>query len=458
MQYPGQAQVPHGGVSVRIRDILYHKTGMRRFEPFAPGPGRLDTGQDHERVRHMVFWLLAAALVLGSSWFLFRALRREQVGDVSPAAYDLQVYRDQLAEVERDLARGVIGPGDAEQTRTEIARRILAADARLQRDGAGTATTGQTRLLAGLGLLAVLAGGTGLTYWRIGAPDYPDLPLAARHASADKAAAERLTQAAIVAQLPPQDPVTGIPEDFLALVEKLRTTVANRPDDLRGQMLLARNEATLANFDAAARAQERVIALKGDGAGAADYAEYADMMISGARGYVSQEAERALRDALSRDPREPRANYYMGLYFMQIGRPDRTFRVWRELLETSAPDAPWAAPIRSQIATIAEMAGVRYTPPAAAPGPTAEEVQAASQMSGADRQEMIRGMVTQLADRLGSDGGPPEDWARLITAYGVLGETDKAQTVWNEAQEVFAGRDDALARLRGAARQSGLAP
>jgi cytochrome c-type biogenesis protein CcmH len=70
---------------------------------------------------------------------------------------------------------------------------------------------------------------------------------------------------------------------------------------------------------------------------------------------------------------------------------------------------------------------------------------------------MIRGMVTRLSERLATEGGPAEDWARLINAYGVLDERENAQRIWDEAKGVFAQDAGALATLRAAARSAGVA-
>ena len=80
----------------------------------------------------MIFWIVTIALALAVAGLLVMALLRRQTGAEPPAAYDLRVYRDQLREVDRDLARGVIDAADAERVRAEVSRRILAADAQLQ--------------------------------------------------------------------------------------------------------------------------------------------------------------------------------------------------------------------------------------------------------------------------------------------------------------------------------------
>ena len=78
-------------------------------------------------------------------------------------------------------------------------------------------------------------------------------------------------------------------------------------------------------------------------------------------------------------------------------------------------------------------------------------------MSAEDRQEMILGMVNQLSDRLATEGGSAEEWARLIAALGVLGDTDRALAIRDEAEVVFADDDDALQIISAAARQAGIA-
>ncbi|SLN45985.1 hypothetical protein ROG8370_01989 [Roseovarius gaetbuli] len=409
----------------------------------------------------MGFWIIVAALAIAIGAVLALTLLRGRVGDAPPAAYDLQVYRDQLKEVDRDLARGVIGADEAQRLRSEVSRRVLAADAQLR---AGGEDGGQPRLAgrlaAGL-IVAVIAGGGLLIYRQVGAPGYDDLPIAKRIAASDAARAERLSQDAAEARLGPVEESIpdGTSQDYLALIEQLRKTVKERPEDQQGLQFLVRSEAALGNMAAARRAQQQLIALKGDAASAADQAMLADLMINAAVGYVSAEAETALREALRLDPREPSARFYLGLYLLQVDRPDGAFRTWQALLEESTPDAPWVAPIRAQLEELAARAGVKYTLPPVGDlrGPTSEDMENAAGMSAEGRQDMIRGMVAGLAERLSTTGGTAEEWARLINAYGVLGDADKAKQVWAEAQVVFAANPAMLDTLRAAAANAGIA-
>lgn len=417
----------------------------------------------------MAFWIVAAALALGVAALLALAMLRARRGrTLDPGASDVRVYRDQLAEIDRDLARGVLSVEEAGQVRIEISRRLLDAD----RKAAAVAEedTGPQRgtVVAALAVGAVVVAGTVALYARIGAPGYPDLPLAARIEMADAARANRPSQSAAEAEVAARiPPVTNADPRHLELVDQLRSALAERPGDLTGHQLLARNEAALGNFTEARRAQARVVELMGDRATGADYADLADLMILAAGGFVSPEAEEVLLQALRRDMNNATALYYSGLLYAQTGRPDNAFAIWRRLLERSTPDDPWYLPIRAQIEDMAMRAGVDYTPPAppvrngegdAVPrGPSAADIAAAQDMSAEDRQAMIENMVAGLSDRLATEGGSAEDWARLITALGVLGRTDEARAIADEALTAFAAEPDLLPLIEDARQRAGLA-
>ncbi|MBL6848797.1 MAG: c-type cytochrome biogenesis protein CcmI, partial [Planktomarina temperata] len=113
--------------------------------------------------------------------------------------------------------------------------------------------------------------------------------------------------------------------------------------------------------------------------------------------------------------------------------------------------------IRRTITDLAQNAGVTYDPPAVK-GPSAEDMQSAEDMSADDRSAMIASMVTGLADRLATEGGPAPDWAQLIVAYGVLGETTSAREIFDEAVQVFAARPGDIEILQGAAQSAGIWP
>ena len=405
----------------------------------------------------MAFWIVAGLLVLLIVALLLLALLRTRADPAPAASHDMQVYRDQLDEVERDLARGVLRADEADRAQLEVSRRLLEAD----RAHRATATAGgatRAQRLAGAGLVLALMAGAVALYWQIGQRGYPDMPLGARIAAAEDTRANRPTQAEAEAAFEAGRPARPeLDPQFAVLLDRLRAALQETPDDLQGLELLAVNEARAGNYQAAAEARRRVIEVRGDAADAGDMADLAELMIVSAGGLVTAEAEAQLDRALALDPRNGPARYYYGLMFGQTGRPDLTFRIWRDLLADSPPDAPWYDAVAARMPSLAQVAGVRWTPPDA-PGPSAADIEAAAEMTPEERMQMIRGMVDGLAARLAEDGGSPQEWARLIGALGVLGDTGEASAIWTEAQTVFAGSPEALEIIRAAAVQAGVAP
>ena len=397
------------------------------------------------------FWAAALALSAAVLAVLIRSLRH--AGATSDGAQDQRVYRDQLAEIDRDETRATLAPDEALRLRTEISRRLLEADRRSQ----VVAVPRHSGIWVPAGVMALsLVAAIGGYLW-LGAPGYPDLPLTARLAMADQAYADRPTQADAEAVAPAYAQPAGLDPKLLAMIDKLRTAVAKRPDDLTGHTLLAGSEASLGNYPAALAAQRDVMRLKGDTATAEDHASFAEAMIMAAGGLVTSESEAALKQALILDPRNGTARYYSGLMFAQIGRPDRTFALWQPLLDEGPADAPWIAPIRTDLQTVADAAGINYALPDLK-GPTQADVAAAVDLSEADRKALIEGMVAQLSDRLKTSGGSAEDWAKLIKALGVLGQTDRARATLAIAADTFKDQPQALGLIKDAGTQAGIAP
>ncbi|RJL05416.1 c-type cytochrome biogenesis protein CcmI [Paracoccus aestuarii] len=409
-----------------------------------------------------MFWILAAGMTAIVAFAIAAPLRRDRAAVQPAAAYDLRVYRDQLAEVDRDLERGVIGAEDADRLRAEIGRKVLDADRRLARG----VTAGQGgRPLWAVAVLGVLLLGAGLLYWREGVPNAPDMPLAERLAAAEAVYRDRPAQAeAEAAAMPRPGPDLGqLDPDYLAMIDQLRAAVERNPDDPRGLDLLATNEMRLGNISAARAAQQRLVDVLGDQADAAQLMQLATLMIEAAGGLITPEAEAVLARSLARDPDQPQARYLQGVLLIQNGRPDRAFPIWRRLLEQGPDDAPWIPSIRAAIDELAWLAGQPdYRAPAsaaaAAPGPDAQDLEAARDLPPEARQQMIEGMVASLQDRLASQGGTPEEWARLIGALSVLGDRDQARAILSEARLRFGGRPEALAPIDAAAADAGLDP
>ena len=411
----------------------------------------------------MTYWIIAGLTACAVAVTLLMPLFRRHT-DTDDDDGDLGIYRDQLSELDRDLARGVMDAEEAERARTEIARRLLAAD-KAARRAADEAPPMANWIVAGLSAVVIVGGGL-FAYDKLGVPGYPDIPLAQRMEFSEQMRDSRISQDEAEARVaarrlaetgsvePPTPP--GLPEDYVNMVAELREIVPTRPEDLQGWELLALHEGRLGRFAAAARAQERVIELKGDDATAADRVALVDRLVAAAEGFVSPEVDRIVAQILEEDRDNVAAQYYTGLLYAQTDSPELAFSLWRGIVEQASAGDLHAELARRQIEDVAFRAGIDYTLPDLR-GPSAEDIAAAQDMAPEDRQQMIRGMVDSLSNRLATEGGSAEEWAQLITALGVLGDTDQAQAIWLEGREIFATDPRSAEILREAAIRAGVA-
>jgi cytochrome c-type biogenesis protein CcmH len=369
--------------------------------------------------------------------------------DSGVASKDLLIYKDQLVEVEKDLEKGVLSKSESDAARIEVSRRILLADKRSKLEKQTVSISqNHNKLITFIILIFILAGSFSI-YAFLGNPSLPDMPLQARLAEIKENRSQRISQEE--AELLVPDEIIEAPSDYLALVSKLRIAMKERPNDIQGLRLLALHEFSLGKYRSARKAHLKIINVLGETATAKDLIDFAEVMIVATNGYVSPEAEFILRRGLEMKPNDGRARYYSGLSMAQSGRPDVTLRLWENLLDEGPDDAPWIPLIKEQIVDVARLVGVNLAQDQL-PGPTSEQINSAETMSDIDRKEMIQGMVSSLSNRLANEGGTVNEWARLIRALGVLGETANASKIWIEAQTIFERNSSDIEILREAAR------
>lgn len=393
---------------------------------------------------------LSALVVFAVVTPIWRARARSGAVDT-----DIDIYRDQLNEVDRDLARGVLDPTEAERTRIEISRRLLVADAGA-RAVASDAPRGLSRAVAAVIALALI-GSAGAGYYALGAPGYGDVPRADRIAVGELRRAARPGQLEAEAAAPIADTLEQFDAETRALIQNRRAAVFEQPQNVQAWAVLSQTEAAIGQYQRATRAHERVISLLGDQAETQDLERLLDLMVASTQGYMSPEAEAVALDVLQNNPDSMPALYYAGLMYAQNDRPDRAFGLWRRVIEDGQIGTLHYDFAAGQIETVAQQLGMDYVLPDRR-GPTADDLDAAQDMAPEDRQAMIQGMVGQLADRLATEGGPAQDWARLVSSLVVLGEEDTARTVLAEAELIFGGDVQAVTLIRRAAAEAGLTP
>lgn len=359
----------------------------------------------------MTFWLIVILAVAIAAVVLIHPLVRRAREAAPEATRGLAIYRDQLAEVDRDREAGLITEAEAEAARSEIERRILKA---ADEPAGGTATEpGMRQFLAGLLLGAVPATAVAL-YLVVGTPSAPsqmELTSAHESMSADQLADLARMQVA-------QDRLLEAADSYARAAAK-----APQRADLRSLL----GEARVAASD----------------------------------GRVSDLARTAFREAIGLDPREPRARFYLGLARAQDGDLKGAIDDWLALEAESPADAAWRPMLAERLKLAAADAGIDLEARRAetAPrGPTAADIAAAQQMSPGDRQQMVRGMVDGLAARLADNPGDVEGWLRLARARRVLGEEDAATEALRRATEAAPTRVDVLVEYARALHPPGTSP
>ena len=357
----------------------------------------------------MTLWfvlaLMTAAAVFAVLWPLGRRAPLREGSDVA-------VYRDQLEEIDRDRAAGLIGEQEAEAARVEVSRRLLgAADMPASEPAIGATNR---RRLAALAAIMVLPVGAAAIYLTLGSPLLPSQPQAVR------------------LEAPPEQ------RSIAELVTRVEAHLEQNPGDARGWEVLAPVYMRLGRYEDAVKARRNVLSLAG--VTAEREADLGEALTGVANGVVSAEAKAAFDRALQIDPNEVKASYYAGLAAEQDGRTAEARDLWRKLLASAPANAPWTGFVRDSLARVDPSA----PPPA---GPSAADIAAAGELSPDQRTEMVRGMVERLAARLQNEGSDVDGWLRLLRAYMVLGDRDKARAAAAAARRALATEPDKLRQV-----------
>jgi cytochrome c-type biogenesis protein CcmH len=383
----------------------------------------------------VLLWAIFAALTAAVLYALLRPLAGGGASDESRSAFNATVYRDQLGEVESDRERGLIGKGDAEAARVEIARRLLASDA--EGNSASDASTRSSLRAVALGLAVALPLAVLSLYLVYGSPRLPDQPLVARL----------------------QDPTSD--KNLAVLVARVEARLRQHPEEGEGWEVIAPVYMGWRRYSDAAEAYRQSIRLLGESP--KRLASYGQALVLANNGVVTEDARKALERAITLDPELIEPRLVLIIAKEQDGKLAEAVEEWRKLLASAPADAPWRKLVEQRLAEDeAKLAGKGSSAKpeaaeAAAPkGPSPEDVAAAESMNPGDRQAMIETMVQRLADRLTQNGDDLAGWLKLVRAYTVLDRKDDALKALGKAKTQFSGNDAALRELDALASELGL--
>src|SRR3974390_3237774 len=361
--------------------------------------------------------LMTAAAIFAVLWPLARPAKHIRGGN------DLAVYRDQLDEITRDQRDGLIGKAEAEAARVEISRRLIAAANAAEASAPkGKPPTWGRRAVVVAALVALPFGAISL-YLAKGSPTLPGQPLAAR-----------------AAILPAKGPID-------ILVAKMEADLERNPNDGKRWEEIGRVYIQAERFNDAAGALRNALRILGDSA--ERQSDLGESLMAAAKGVVTTDAQLAFQRAVALDPSMMTARFFLGVAAEQDGRRDDAAQIWRNMIAAAPAGAPWLGLVRESLARIeGELAE--------AAGPSADDLEAAAKLTPKQQTDMIRSMVNRLAGRLEENGSDLDGWLKLVRAYTILGERDKANAAVSDARRAL-GRDvDKLRRIDDLVKDLGL--
>ena len=362
----------------------------------------------------MLFWSICAALTLAAVAGALLPLTKPPERTVAPNLTDIDVYKDQLRELDQDVERGLINGEEADAAKLEISRRILKADIRQGSPVSGNNVSARIAVI----VLLLVPAAAWAGYLAAGSPHKSDQPIAMRmQAPTEEASIE-------------------------VLLARTEAHLSANPKDGKGWDVIAPVYLRLGQFDKAAAAFGKALEINGP-------AFKNEIGLAEAlAGKIGPESEEAFRRAAMIEPDNPQPAIMLATAKAQRGDLQAAKVGFQEILAKAPQDAPWRAIVEQSIAKIDAASSQ--------PGPTGADVDAAAQMSDGDRKAMIESMVAGLDAKLKDNPADKEGWLRLIRSYAVLDKTELAKDAVVRAEEGLAADEAALSEIKALASQLGL--
>jgi cytochrome c-type biogenesis protein CcmH len=273
----------------------------------------------------MIAFLIAAALLLAVAlaFLLPPLLKRSPAGGPSGSAANLSVYRDQLGELEADLARGTISADQHAQAKLELERRVLEEVGNV----AATAAVPRNRNWIAAGVVGVaIPTVAAVLYLLLGQPAALD-PVV-RLGMTEQEAAER--------------------KKMLDLTAQLARKMESRPDDVIGWTMLGRSYLALGKPAESALAFGRAAQLKPQDAGI--LADLAEALAVAGRGSIGPQAVEVANRALGLDPQNAKALALLGTAAFETKDYPKAIALWERLLKLAEPGSEYQRAVQGGIA------------------------------------------------------------------------------------------------------------
>lgn len=298
-----------------------------------------------------MIWLVVAVLGVAAgaaiAWRLYPRGRTGSVAAPDSSAHDLEVYRDQLRELDRDLARGVIETAEAEAARNEIRRRALTAAERTEIAGE-TAATPQILSRTTVLLLALAVPALSLALYAVlGRPELADRSRLTVQEERRGPTREDMRAAEQMTPEQRQEMIRG-------MVGRLAERLEENPGDLAGWLRLARARSVLGEAGKSADAYGKAAALAPKNVRVLTLYTMAVLRLRNPDDPLDPRLLDLFRRLHALEPRHPLSLYYLGRHAFDLGREAEGKAYWRKLLPLVADRPEFAARIRQRLERKAE--------------------------------------------------------------------------------------------------------
>ena len=383
-----------------------------------------------------MLWPIITILCSAAAVAVSIPLIRRYESSAQTAARGLEIYKDQIKEVETDLAVGTINSVDAEQATTEIQRRLVVASRNVETVRPLPPAWRGLALASTAGL--VILGSVNL-YSYLGSPDLPTAPVKQMAAIPDAAAQQTAAATPQATQIPAAATGTAAngPGQVTDMIQKLALRLQANPNDAEGWRMLGWSYFNIQNYTQSTAAYAKAVSLDPNNI---EYkSAYAEALVQSTEGMVTPEAQKLIAEVLAKDPKDLRGRFYDALAREQAGDQTGALDRWMALLAEAPADAGWREDVRAHVEKLgkdtgrdvsAAMATAGAVPPAAATQP----------LGATEKNAMVDGMIAKLAQKLVDNPKDRDGWAMMIRSLTVKGDKAGAEKALQDALVIF--KDD----------------
>ena len=376
----------------------------------------------------MLLWIVIALLTLVAVSAILFPLYFKRDLNISPTSHDLNVYKNQLIEIERDLDNGTINLNEAQAAKNEISRRILNASTDF--DNATNESQYNSKplvIFCALVLVPIFAIGI---YLLSGSPRLPDMPIATR------------------TNLPTEQ------QDISLLIAQVEARLAEYPEDGKGWEVIAPVYLRLQQPEKAVVAYNNVIRFLGPNE--VRLTSLGEAIVLANNGQVVAEAISVFERVLEINEDSTKSKFYLALGQSQSGEITQATMSWKNLISEANGDEPWLETAKQQLAALESELPKQTENSGVAPDLSEINLEDFEELDTATRNQMIMGMVEGLNKRLKNEGGSLNEWMQLINSQIVLGNRAEAQDAVNRALKYFSDDQNSIDTISAVAKSANL--